>query len=134
MGLHPVIKMIVTAAVVTGVIFLEIFACVPDNWVMLVTLVPLILTPVPLLLLRCCGDSDGILSSSPKGRHWAEFWSAFLFMSTIALPVLLYTTGSLTSVMPLILSLSGVLLAVCFTCTCAFLQARAEDDNAFHSW
>merc|ERR1719440_2131967 len=87
--------MTVTAAVITGVIFLEIFACVPDNWIMLVPLLFLFLTPLPLFLLRCCGDGDGLASSSPKGRHWAEFWSAFLFTSTIALPVLLYATDSL---------------------------------------
>ena len=72
MGIHPVVRMTLTALVVTGVIFLEIFACVPDDWIMLVCLIPLLLTPVPLVLMRCCGDGDGILSSSPKGRHWAE--------------------------------------------------------------
>ena len=71
MGMHPVLKMTISAAVITAVIFLFVFSCVPDHWVMLVCLIPLVLTPVPLLMVRMCGDGDGVLSSSPKGRHCA---------------------------------------------------------------
>ena len=71
MGLHPVVKMTIYAFVITGVIFLWVFACVPNDWIMLVSIVPMLATPVPMLLVRCCGDGDGILSSSPKGRHCA---------------------------------------------------------------
>ena len=71
MPLHPVVKMSMTAFVIVAVVFLEIFACVPDDWIMLVCLLPLLMTPVPIILSRCCGERDGLLSSGSKGRHCA---------------------------------------------------------------
>lgn len=62
----------------------------------------------------------------------AEFWSAFFFMSTIALPVIFYVTHVVTP-KALILSLSGVLLAVTFVACTMFVQRREEAD-AFHAW
>ena len=72
-----IVRMTCTALVVTAVVFMEIFACVMPNddgkgsWVLLTILVPLFLTPVPLLLLRCCGAGDSF-SSGPKARHCAR--------------------------------------------------------------
>ena len=158
----PIVKMTVTAVVIVGVIFLEVFACVPNNWIMLICLIPLILTPVPLLISRCSGDGDVILSSSPKGKHCAryfrytrdahasrrtmlhhavlrararaggEFWSAFLFTQTIALPMMFYFC-KVVSLKALVLSLSGVIVAIIFGALSTMLRARADDD-AFHAW
>ena len=156
----PIVKMTVAAVVIVGVIFLEVFACVPNDWAMLVCLIPLILTPVPLLLSRCSGDGDVILSSSPKGKHCArdaltalaqrarptpiytapracactggEFWSAFFLTQTIALPMMFYFC-KVVSLKALVLSLSGVIVAIIFGALSAMLRARADDD-AFHAW
>jgi len=132
-----VLKMTITALVVTAIVFLMIFASVSydplfHDAFMLLSLIFLVATPVPLLLLRCCSSGDGIMSSAPKGRHWAEFWSAFLFASTIALPATLWMIHMVSN-KALILSLSGVLLAVSFVCCCAFLQVRADGDS-YQSW
>ena len=155
----PIVKMTVIAVVIVGVIFLEVFACVPNDWIMLVCLIPLILTPVPMLLSRCSDDGDGILLSSPKGKHCArnaraalardarappytaprararaggEFWSAFFFTQTIALPMMFYFCKAV-SLKALVLSLSGVIVAILFGALAAMLRARADDD-AFYAW
>lgn len=138
MGIPPFLKMGCTAFVITAVLFMEIFACVPtpgqkeNDWILLISLIPMLLMPVPVLLMRCCGDSDGILASSPKFKHWAEFLTAVLFTSTIAFPVIFYATGVITA-KAIGLSLGGVFLAVLFVGGCALVQARSEDD-AFQRW
>ena len=73
--------------------------------------------------------SDFIFARAHTG---AEFWSAFFFTSTLALPFLLYGEEQVT-LKALILSLSGVALAICFVGGTAFLQARAEADS-YRSW
>ena len=62
----------------------------------------------------------------------AEFWSAFFFTSTIAIPVLFYCTH-VVSAKALVLSLSGVLLAVLSVGVSMFIAGRDEAD-AFHAW
>ena len=62
----------------------------------------------------------------------AEFWAAFFFTSTIAIPILLYSTG-LVLASSLVLALLGILLTVFSVGLAAFLQARAESD-AYSAW
>ena len=57
-----------------AVIFLIVLAgALKTDWIVLVILVPLLLTPLPLLLLKCCTSDNW--GSTPKGAHWAEFMS-----------------------------------------------------------
>jgi len=133
MGMHPVARMTLTAFIITAVIFLEIFACVPNDWIMLTCFLPLLLTPLPLVLMRCCGDGDS-LSGGPRGRHWAQFWCSFLFTSTVSMPVLFYATNVVT-LKALVLSLSGVLVSVLYVCCSAYASALGDDDGfGFQRW
>ena len=66
------VKMGLTALLFTAVLFCEIFACVVDqSGKMAIILVPLLLMPAPLILLRACGGVDDFMSTAPKGRHCA---------------------------------------------------------------
>jgi len=127
-------KLVLTAFTIVAVLFMEIFACVADKSAfLLLILLPLTLTPVPLLLARCCGGSDAF-SSGSKCKHWAEFLSAFCFTGTIAIPVLLYQSR-LVQLGGLLLSLGGVLVALLALGIAAYLHARAESDPfGFTAW
>lgn len=71
MALHPMAKMAIVAALVTSVLFCEIFACVvSQSGKPALIILPMLMMPVPLLLLRCCGGDD-FMSSGPRGRHCA---------------------------------------------------------------
>ena len=63
----------------------------------------------------------------------AEFWSAFFFASTLAIPVCFYVTGFVPEAGSLVLSLSGVLIAVISVASAAACQARAEADS-YGAW
>ena len=86
MALNPMVKLILTALVVTAVIFLQIFSWVIHNEKgvragrhnpLLLFVLPLLLcTFLPFLLMRCCGESDSLLSSGNRGRHCACFFFA----------------------------------------------------------
>lgn len=72
MAMHPMVKIACTALLFTSVLFCEIFACVVDqSGKMAFIIIPLLLTPMPMLLLRRCGGGDDFMSTSPKGRHCA---------------------------------------------------------------
>ena len=77
MGALELCKMMCSAFLVSLVIFLIILAGALKNekndWIVLVILVPLLLTPLPLLILKCCSSDNW--GSTPKGAHWAEFMS-----------------------------------------------------------
>ena len=63
--------MAIVAALVTSVLFCEIFACVvSQSGKPALIILPMLMMPVPLLLLRCCGGDD-FMSSGPRGRHCA---------------------------------------------------------------
>ena len=69
------LKLLCTALAITLVIALEVLAgALHHDWPILVILIPIFLTPIPILLLRCCGGGDAF-SSTSKGQHWAEFVS-----------------------------------------------------------
>ena len=127
-------RLVCGALLVTLVVFVLVLAgAVNNDWIMLVVLVPAVLTPVPTLLLRCCGGDDGF-GSTPKFLHWAEFWSGFFFTGTIALPVMLYTTH-LVSVVSMVLALSGILLALIGGGVGVWLAARDSSDAfSFQAW
>ena len=59
----------------------------------------------------------------------AEFWSAFFFASTLAIPIVFYATHYVPEVGSLVLALGGVLLAVVGVAAAVILQARAESDS-----
>lgn len=63
----------------------------------------------------------------------AEFWSAFFFASTLAIPVCFYATGWVPEPGSLVLSLGGVLIAVLSVAAFAACQARAEADS-YGAW
>ena len=80
MGALELCKMMCSAFLVSLVIFLIILAgalnpagALKNDWIILVILVPLLLTPLPLLILKCCSSDNW--GSTPKGAHWAEFMS-----------------------------------------------------------
>jgi len=75
------------------VIFLEVLSCFAfgNNWMPLVILVPMALTPLPMLLVTLC-SSDDMFSGQSRGQHWAEFLTAFLFTGCFAIPILLGIT------------------------------------------
>lgn len=77
--------------------------------------------------------AEQVMPRTLSYRAGAEFWCAFFFTSTIALPVLFYATGVVT-LKALLFSLSGVLVCVLYVGTAKFLQARAGDDDAFHNF
>ena len=60
----------------------------------LIVLVPMLLCPLPLGLLQLCGSNDAF-SEKPKGTHWAEFTSSFLFTGCFAIPILLAVTKTI---------------------------------------
>ena len=123
-------KMLLAALLVTVVVFMEIVACFAfgDHWILLLILIPLFLTPLPFMLLRCCGGGDDSFST-PRGKHWATFWSSFFFTGTIGVPILLTNTG-LINAPSLILSLGGIALGLC-SCGGAAFAASKSDDDAF---
>ena len=92
MALNPMVKLILTALVVTAVIFLQIFSWVIHNEKgvragrhnpLLLFVLPLLLcTFLPFLLMRCCGEGDSLLSSGNRGRHCACFFPALSPLST----------------------------------------------------
>ena len=128
-------RLVCGALLVSLVVFIIVLSgAVNNDWIMLVVLVPAVLTPVPTLLLRCCGGGDDAFGSTPKCLHWAEFWSGFFFTGTIALPVMLYTTH-LVSVVSMVLALSGILLALIGGGVGACLAARESNDAfSFQAW
>ena len=60
----------------------------------LIILAPMLLTPVPMLLLKTCSPAEAF-SEAPAGMHWAEFFSAFFFTGCFAIPILLALTDSI---------------------------------------
>jgi hypothetical protein len=125
-------KMMAAAFFVSLVVFLEIFAgALHNDWVMLVVLVPTFLTPVPLLLLRCC-SSDDAFSSGPRGMHWAQFMSGFFFTGCIALPAMLYKTH-VVHVESMLLALSGIVLMMLGAGASACIAAK-NDADSYASW
>ena len=63
----------------------------------------------------------------------AEFWSAFFFTSTLAIPICFYVTGFVPEAGSLVLSLAGVLIAVLSVSAQIVLSARAEGDS-YSAW
>ena len=94
--MEPIFKMMILAGVTSVCIFLQVLACFAfgNNWMPLIILVPMLLSPLPLLLLNMCAGDD-IFSGTPRGLHWAEFLSSFLFCGCFAIPILLGITKSI---------------------------------------
>ena len=126
-------RLVLAAFVVTLTVFLLVFSCVLSNdWVMLVMLIPLILTPLPLVLLRCCAGDGGAFSSGPRGQHWCEFWAAFFFTGTVAIPILLYV-NKVVKLESMALALSSVALAL-GGCGCAAVAQHRSEAGDFQAW
>ena len=90
--------------------------------------------PLPLLMLKCCGGNDDPFGTVSKGTHWAQFMSGFFFTGVIALPCMLFSTN-LIGVPSLILSLSGIVMAIIVGGVIACLAARESSDPlSFQAW
>ncbi|KOO30862.1 hypothetical protein Ctob_013736 [Chrysochromulina tobinii] len=125
--------MMCSAFVVSLVIFLIVLAgALKNDWIVLVILVPLLLTPLPLLILKCCTRDNW--GSTPKGAHWAEFMSGFFFTGTVAIPAILFNT-KLVTLQSMLLAISGVMLAFFSVVAMSCIQLRREADafSAFRS-
>ena len=129
------LKLMCGALVVTLILFVEILAgAVNNDWIILVVLIPAFLTPLPLLMLKCCGGNDDPFGTVSKGTHWAQFMSGFFFTGVIALPCMLYSTN-LVGMPSLILSLSGIVMAIIVGGVIACLAARESSDPlSFQAW
>ena len=129
------LKLMCGALVVTLILFVEILAgAVNNDWIILVVLIPAFLTPLPLLMLKCCGGNDDPFGTVSKGTHWAQFMSGFFFTGVIALPCMLFSTN-LIGVPSLILSLSGIVMAIIVGGVIACLAARESSDPlSFQAW
>ena len=65
-------KIMLSALVVCLALFMEAFSCLimpPPNMFPLLTLVPVVLVPVPFCLVRACGGRDSELSETPRRAH-----------------------------------------------------------------
>ena len=83
---------------------------------------------------RCDATRDSAFGSAPKGMHWAQFMSGFFFTGVIALPCMLFSTN-LIGVPSLILSLSGIVMAIIVGGVIACLAARESSDPlSFQAW
>ena len=89
-------KILCVSAIFSIAIFLQILSCFAfdNNWLPLIILAPMLLTPVPMLLINTCSPADAF-SERPAGGHWAEFLSAFFFTGCFAIPILLALTDSI---------------------------------------
>jgi len=129
-GAMEVIWQILIASFIgTIFIFTQILSCILfHNFSPLYILLPVALTPVPLLLLRCCGGGDDIFATPPKAMHWAEFFSAFFATGVIAIPVLLKATDTI-ELGAMLVSLGGfVFLLVCYIIY-AVIRARSNAEG-----
>ena len=124
-------KILITSAVCSVVIMMEVLACIafPNNgteFSLLYVLFPLLLAPVPFALLRLCGAESGFMADAPKGLHWAEFATAFIGAGIIAVPVMLQVSSSIRPE-ALALSLGGVALLAIFVGVSVYLGKREDD-------
>ena len=90
----------------------------------LIILVPMLLSPLPLGLLRLCTSNDSF-SEKPKGRHWAEFMSSFLFTGCFAIPILLAVTKTIEYA-AMGVSLAGTLILAVLFAVSAYFQSQEE--------
>ena len=113
-------KVMLAALVVCLALFMEALSCLlmpPPNMFPLLTLVPVVLVPVPFCLIRACGGGDSELSETPRraypcansalrtdefcapcgcrGKHWAEFFTAMIATGVFAVPALLLITHTI---------------------------------------
>jgi hypothetical protein len=86
----------------------------------------LFLTPLPVVLLKCCGGDDDGFSGGSRGRHWAEFMCAFFFTGTIAVPVLL-ANAQVVPMPALGLSLGGIALGLVAMVAGSWISKRGEE-------
>jgi hypothetical protein len=127
-------KMMGVALVFSLIVFLEVFAgAIHNEWIILTIFVPVTMTPLPLLLLKCCSSDGGVFSSGPRGLHWAQFGSGFFFTGVFALPIILFSTNIVQHWETVFLALLGVCLALCGACGGSYLAARADSDS-YTAW
>ena len=65
-------KIMLAALVVCLALFMEALSCLimpPPNMFPLLTLVPVVLVPVPFCLIRACGGGDSELSETPRRAY-----------------------------------------------------------------
>ena len=67
------------------------------------------------------------------GHSGAEFWAAFFYASTLAIPIVFYATHWVPEVGSLILALSGVLLATLAVICAAACQVCGQAESLHHA-
>jgi hypothetical protein len=79
-------------------------------WWSLIALLPLLFVPVPWFFVAP-RDSFGSVGDvdADTGRHWAEFFSAFLSLGVLAIPLTLYHV-QMIAFLDVVLSCSGSIL------------------------
>mmetsp|Transcript_12133 Transcript_12133/g.24658 ORF Transcript_12133/g.24658 Transcript_12133/m.24658 type:complete len:134 (+) Transcript_12133:42-443(+) len=117
-------KIVIVAGMVSVAIFMQVLSCFAfgNNWLPLIILAPMLLTPVPMLLVNMC-SADDAFSETPAGLHWAEFFSAFFFTGCFAIPILLVLTDSV-QLGAALTSLGGVLILCALYGLRAYVHAR----------
>mmetsp|Transcript_7079 Transcript_7079/g.14181 ORF Transcript_7079/g.14181 Transcript_7079/m.14181 type:complete len:134 (-) Transcript_7079:262-663(-) len=124
-------KILIASGAVSLAIFLQVLSCFAfdNNWLPLIILVPMLLTPVPMVLLNMCSSGSGdMFSEKSAGTHWAEFASAFFFTGCVAIPVLLAITDSI-DVGAALTSLAGTLILLGLWGWCVYLNRK--DSQSF---
>jgi len=133
-------KILFAAAVASVSIFMEILACVAfpvaggggSEWTLLFLLIPAFLTPLPAALLVSFSSSDDAFAESPRGRHWAEFLTAFIGVGVVAVPALLLLKHTIR--WEAVLLAFGGLALPCLALLAAWCwkrRAGEEDDSGF---
>ena len=96
----------------------------------LITLAPMLFTPLPNIALSVCSGFGDMFSEKPAGLHWAEFFTAFLATGCFAVPILLATTDSI-QVGAALTSLAGTLLLCGLWGLRVYYNNKKSSDGAF---
>ena len=91
----------------------------------LIILVPMILSPLPMGLLSLCSSGD-MFSEQPRGLHWAQFLSSFLFTGCFAIPLLLALTHTIEWGAA-VTQLAGTLILCAILGVNAYLKSKDDD-------
>ena len=91
-------------------------------------LIPLLIAPLPMAILKCFTQESGFMAEVPRGQHWAEFSTSFIASGIVAVPVMLFLTDKIRWE-ALALSLGGFVLALLGLGVGAYLTFRENDDT-----
>lgn len=129
-------QILLSAAIISVAIFLEILACVlfpvdggsGSEWMILLALVPALVMLLPLAVLRASGSDDAFTESS-RSRHWAEFFVSCIGSGMVGVPVLLLLKHTIRWE-ALALALTGVLLPLSAFGMALFCKRRDAEEGS----